>query len=101
MLILVLVILAVAIQLRQKRTLAQQYKLLSVRDGLTGLHNRRYFEQNIERELNYIRRCQQQGRSTTLAFFLFDIDFFKKINDLYGHQSGDEVLIEFSNALLQ
>lgn len=99
MLILVLVILAVVIQLRQKRTLAQQYKLLSVRDGLTGLHNRRYFEQNIERELNYIRRCQQQGRSTTLAFFLFDIDFFKKINDLYGHQSGDEVLIEFSKRI--
>lgn len=99
MLILVLVILAVVIQLRQKRRLAQQYKLLSVRDGLTGLHNRRYFEQNIDRELNYVRRCQQQGRPTTLAFFLFDIDFFKKINDLYGHHVGDEVLIEFSKRI--
>lgn len=97
--ILLLVVLMVTIQLRHKAKLARQYKSLSVLDGLTGLHNRRYFEQHIGRELQVIRRSQQTGSKVQLAFFLLDIDHFKKINDHYGHDAGDEVLVEFSRRL--
>jgi two-component system, cell cycle response regulator len=94
-----LVMLVITIQLRQNRNLARQYQSLSVLDGLTGLNNRRYFEQNIERELNFVRRSQQDGTGHNIAFYLFDIDHFKKINDTHGHDAGDEVLIEFSKRI--
>lgn len=97
--ILLLVMLVITIQLRQNRNLARQYQSLSVLDGLTGLNNRRYFEQNIERELNFVRRSQQDGTGHNIAFYLFDIDHFKKINDTHGHDAGDEVLIEFSKRI--
>lgn len=97
--ILLLVMLVITIQLRQNRKLARQYQSLSVLDGLTGLNNRRYFEQNIERELNFVRRSQQDGTGHNIAFYLFDIDHFKKINDNHGHDAGDEVLIEFSRRI--
>lgn len=97
--ILLLVMLVITIQLRQNRKLARQYESLSVLDGLTGLNNRRYFEHNIERELNFVRRSQQDGTGHNIAFYLFDIDHFKKINDNHGHDAGDEVLIEFSRRI--
>ncbi|WP_333797870.1 GGDEF domain-containing protein [Rheinheimera sp.] len=99
--ILLLVLLVITIQLRQNRKLAKQYESLSVLDGLTGLHNRRYFEQNIQRELNYVRRSQQDDTGHTIAFYLLDIDHFKKINDNYGHDAGDEVLVEFARRIKQ
>lgn len=97
--ILLLVLLVITIQLRQNRKLAKQFESLSVLDGLTGLHNRRFFEQNIQRELNFVRRSQQDGTGHTIAFYLLDIDFFKKINDSYGHDAGDEVLVEFARRI--
>lgn len=97
--ILLLIILIIANQLRQNRKLARQYEALSARDGLTGLNNRRYFEQNIEREINFVRRSQQDGTGHGLAIYLFDIDHFKQINDTRGHDAGDEVLIEFGRRL--
>ena len=97
--ILLLIILVIAIQLRQNRKLARQYESLSVRDGLTGLNNRRYFEQNIERELHFIKRAQQDGTGHSLAIYLFDIDHFKRINDTHGHDAGDEVIIEFARRI--
>lgn len=97
--ILLLVLLVITIQLRQNRKLAKQFESLSVLDGLTGLHNRRYFEQNIRRELNYVRRSQQDGTGHTIAFYLLDIDHFKKINDNFGHDAGDEVLVEFARRI--
>lgn len=97
--ILLLIILVITVQLRQNRKLARQYAALSVRDGLTGLNNRRYFEQNIEREINFVRRSQQDGTGHGLALYLFDIDHFKQINDRHGHDAGDEVLIEFARRL--
>uniref|UniRef100_Q31EB3 diguanylate cyclase n=1 Tax=Hydrogenovibrio crunogenus (strain DSM 25203 / XCL-2) TaxID=317025 RepID=Q31EB3_HYDCU len=60
---------------------------LSITDDLTGLYNRRYFNQVIEREINRAKREQR-----SLAIAMMDIDFFKKINDTYGHQEGDQVL---------
>lgn len=56
-------------------------------DPLTHLYNRRYFTQSIYQESE---RTQRTGLPTSLV--LIDIDFFKKINDVYGHQQGDQVL---------
>jgi diguanylate cyclase (GGDEF)-like protein len=59
----------------------------SLTDPLTGLYNRRFFEQELDHE---IKRCQRYGRAFTLL--MADIDYFKKINDTYGHDAGDEIL---------
>jgi diguanylate cyclase (GGDEF)-like protein len=62
------------------------YRLMTV-DGLTELHNKRYFNEAIEREASRARRYQR-----TFSLVLFDIDHFKHINDTYGHLAGDAVL---------
>lgn len=66
----------------------------SVRDMLTGLYNRRYVEECLEREL---QRCVRNG--TSLALMMLDIDHFKRFNDVHGHSAGDAVIIEISNVL--
>jgi diguanylate cyclase (GGDEF)-like protein/PAS domain S-box-containing protein len=63
----------------------------SVRDSLTGLFNRRYMEESLEREL---RRAARSNR--TLGILMLDLDFFKSFNDNYGHDAGDAMLREFS-----
>jgi diguanylate cyclase (GGDEF)-like protein/PAS domain S-box-containing protein len=68
---------------------------LSVRDHLTGLFNRRYMEETIEREL--LRASRKQ---LSLSTIMFDIDDFKRFNDTYGHAVGDTVLRELGNMLL-
>lgn len=67
---------------------------LSITDQLTNLYNRRYFDDVFERELNKSKR-----NKSVLSLILIDIDFFKKLNDTYGHARGDEVLKEVSNCL--
>lgn len=62
------------------------YRLMTV-DGLTELHNKRYFNEALEREASRSRRY-----SRVFSLVLFDIDHFKKINDTYGHLAGDAVL---------
>jgi diguanylate cyclase (GGDEF)-like protein len=57
------------------------------RDSLTGLLNRRAFNQSLERE---IARSRREGRPLTFA--ICDVDDFKSVNDAYGHLAGDEVL---------
>lgn len=64
-------------------------------DGLTGIANRRYFDEVFEREWKCLAREQKQPFSLILA----DIDFFKKYNDNYGHQQGDDCLILVGAAL--
>ncbi|WP_390621380.1 diguanylate cyclase [Yersinia frederiksenii] len=56
-------------------------------DGLTEVHNRRYFDKQLEREWKLSNRNQ-----TPLSMIMIDVDFFKKYNDLYGHQKGDDCL---------
>lgn len=56
-------------------------------DGLTGLANRRYFDEYLEIEWNRALRDQSE-----LALLMIDVDYFKAYNDLYGHVAGDEVL---------
>ncbi|NVK73711.1 MAG: GGDEF domain-containing protein, partial [Oceanospirillaceae bacterium] len=81
---------------KHKKVLAEQFERMSLRDALTKVGNRRFLEQNIERELAFVRRQYEQDQSTYLAFFIFDVDHFKKVNDTYGHSVGDEVLVEMA-----
>ena len=67
--------------------LLQQVQRLAETDGLTGLANRRTFEATLERELS---RAARSGEPVTLV--MVDVDHFKKLNDTFGHQAGDEVL---------
>lgn len=62
-------------------------EFMSVLDGLTGLYNRRQFEIGLEQEYNRTKR-----HPTDFSLAILDIDFFKKVNDTYGHQYGDYVL---------
>ncbi|MBR6301472.1 GGDEF domain-containing protein [bacterium] len=71
-------------------------KYLSITDELTGLSNRRYFENCFEKEF---LRTQRYNNKLTLV--MFDIDYFKSVNDTYGHQCGDYVLKQIANAALQ
>ncbi len=57
------------------------------RDGLTGLFNKKYFEEHLYTEFAFARR-----HSSPLSLIMFDIDHFKSVNDTYGHLAGDEIL---------
>jgi len=67
----------------------------SVRDHLTGLFNRRYMEETLEREL--LRASRKQ---LSLGIIMLDVDDFKRFNDTYGHAAGDTILRELGNMLL-
>jgi diguanylate cyclase (GGDEF)-like protein len=72
------------VKLQQANELLEQ---LSITDGLTKLHNHRFFQDQLTRE---IRRAERA--STPLSLLLIDIDDFKSLNDRFGHASGDELL---------
>jgi diguanylate cyclase (GGDEF)-like protein/PAS domain S-box-containing protein len=69
--------------LRLRETLRNQ----SIRDPLTGLYNRRYLEEMLEREINLSGRTK-----APIGVIMIDIDFFKKLNDTFGHEAGDTAL---------
>ncbi|SFM39806.1 GGDEF domain-containing protein [Thermodesulforhabdus norvegica] len=71
---------------RYKRMQQELYRL-SITDPLTGAYNRRYFEKKLDEE---IERAKRTGM--TFSVVMFDIDHFKSINDLFGHEAGDMVL---------
>lgn len=68
---------------------------LAIRDALTGLYNRRYLDETLEREVS---RARREGSSLSLV--MLDIDHFKLVNDNYGHQLGDEALKRLARTLL-
>ncbi len=67
---------------------------MAVTDGLTGLHNRRYLDTHLD---IMFERAVSRGRP--LSYMITDIDRFKRINDSFGHDGGDDVLREFANLL--
>lgn len=75
--------------------LHQETQQLSITDGLTGLWNRRYLELSLRKE---IERASRFNRP--LSVLMVDIDRFKRVNDRYGHQRGDEVLVEVTRRLV-
>jgi diguanylate cyclase (GGDEF)-like protein/PAS domain S-box-containing protein len=77
-------------RVRLEEDLRQQ----AIRDPLTELYNRRYFNETLEEE---VERCKRYDKS--LAFLMTDVDRFKEINDRYSHQTGDEVLREVAGLL--
>jgi len=60
---------------------------MNIKDGLTGVYNRRYLQKRLDEEVQRNKRYE-----ANLSLIMFDIDFFKKVNDTYGHQCGDAVL---------
>ena len=72
----------------------RRLKQLALRDSHTGLYNHRYLTEIIEKEFY---RAKRYGHP--LSVTMFDIDYFKSINDVYGHQFGDLVLKQFANEL--
>jgi diguanylate cyclase (GGDEF)-like protein len=67
---------------------------LAINDGLTRIHNRRYFDEVLAVEWKRARR-----EHSPLSLIMLDIDYFKKYNDTYGHQAGDESLIKVAKAI--
>jgi len=80
----------------EKQKLEEEVQRLSITDDLTGLYNHRYFFKTLEGEL--VRLTRQK---TSLSLLMFDLDNFKKYNDLYGHLEGDKVLRKIGQIVRQ
>ncbi|MCW8884722.1 MAG: diguanylate cyclase [Motiliproteus sp.] len=74
----------------------RELERLSSTDFLTGIANRVRLDQELQREMERFNRYQRP-----FTVILFDIDYFKRVNDRFGHQGGDRVLVEISNLVVQ
>jgi len=74
--------------------LQKELEALSFKDGLTGISNRRQLDASLEREWESARNSR-----LPLSLLLFDVDFFKQFNDLYGHIQGDKCLTDIARTL--
>jgi diguanylate cyclase (GGDEF)-like protein len=83
--------LTTALDLRQMYILQQE----SITDPLTGMYNRRYLDHRMVKEFQRAMRFEQP-----FSIFLLDIDYFKKVNDAYGHQIGDMVLSKLGQLIM-
>jgi len=75
-------------------SLRERLRSQSIRDPLTGLFNRRYLEESLDREL-----CGAARKQRPLAVIMLDLDHFKRFNDTFGHEAGDVVLREVGKLL--
>ena len=80
---------------RNYRFQQDNIKKLTLKDGLTGLYNRQFFNQIFQREINRARRDNKY-----LSLLMIDIDDFKNYNNKYGHEKGDEALISTGKLLM-
>ncbi|MBN1454098.1 MAG: diguanylate cyclase [Anaerolineales bacterium] len=74
-------------QLEEITKLEKQVREQAIRDALTGLYNRHHLSEVLDIEFSYAKR-----KKHSIAFMLMDLDHFKNINDVYGHQAGDQAL---------
>lgn len=91
-LLLALTVAALSTSLRRSREMERQLERMAITDVLTGLPNRRALDLTLEVELQRSRREQRE-----LALLMVDIDHFKRVNDTYGHATGDAVLAEVAH----
>lgn len=96
---LVMTVLVLVKQRRLNEDLKQKNQMLeqaSMTDPLTGIRNRRYFSETIESDIAQVLRAHatRQEAKRDLVFYLIDLDNFKEVNDAYGHDAGDRVLVE-------
>jgi diguanylate cyclase (GGDEF)-like protein len=89
-----LFILCVLYDITQEASLMKYFENLSIVDALTGIYNRRYLEEKLEEYMNLAKRHDRP-----LSLIMFDIDFFKHINDSFGHDVGDKVLKAIAKAV--
>jgi diguanylate cyclase (GGDEF)-like protein len=73
----------------------EKLKAMAIKDGLTGLYNHTFLIEILEKEIK-----KHEKKSLSISFAMLDIDFFKKVNDTYGHLFGDKVLKILSDILL-
>jgi two-component system cell cycle response regulator len=76
-----------AIDITQRKLAEEEIRLLATTDSLTGITNRREFTRILKREMD---RAKRYG--TPLSLVMYDLDFFKQVNDTFGHDVGDDVL---------
>ena len=84
------------IALQELESANQELERINVLDELTGLHNRRFYDQKIQAEYRRSRR-----NLTPLSLVLIDIDHFKAVNDTYGHLAGDKCLVWLAEIIKQ
>ncbi|MDQ1245281.1 MAG: hypothetical protein QG565_1622 [Campylobacterota bacterium] len=78
----------------ESQILMEKLRDTSLRDGMTGLYNRRFLEEIIEKIMSHASRHKE-----TYAVMMLDVDFFKMVNDTYGHDIGDKVIIALAKVL--
>ena len=78
------------------KELRDKMRTLSTTDELTGLHNRKYLLERMDQEISRAKRY-----ATPLSLLLFDLDFFKSVNDIYGYEWGDVLLKSIADKLRQ
>ncbi len=83
-------------QVKKISALHDELQEQAIRDPLTGLYNRRYLDETLEREFSRARRA-----SYPISVVLMDIDGFKSVNDTYGHKAGDRVLTVLGEIIRQ
>lgn len=85
---------AICKDITEQKRLEHELKEMTIRDGLTGLFNVRYFYERLEMEID---RAKRQGHG--LSMLLIDVDKFKSYNDSRGHLEGDQVLVEVGKVI--
>ena len=78
----------------ESRILMDKLRDTSLRDGMTGLYNRRFLEEMIDKIMS-----QSERNKDTYSIMMLDVDFFKMVNDTYGHDIGDMVIVEIGKLL--
>ncbi len=91
---LILLVLLLVFGYQKNRRLSSQLETLSITDPLTGVHNRRYFDEQLRKQVSVSAR-----HDSSLSLIILDIDHFKRINDDFGHQTGDHILTDVASML--